>query len=231
MKYFIAILMVFGSYLPQTYGTIIEGVEPLLNFSDDYHVDDHKVHNQYLKVVTEGYKFPRGKQKTKFELALSLLEEVLNSNEFKEKVLTYKRADGQRLYQKNHLWNDADHTLSNEDVYNIIMAGDEKMRPNTFGEMNINAKIRKCSWFKQKVSVWCRKVIGSTNPSASEWMTLNWKFYRKYEVPNMLANIVHEWVHLLGFLHGRKNMNQEVPYVVGRIAGQIAKKIMDERYR
>ena len=42
----------------------------------------------------------------------------------------------------------------------------------------------------------------------------------------MVSNIVHEWIHLLGFLHGSKNMNQEVPYVVGRIAGLVAKDIL-----
>lgn len=228
MKYLILLALAFVGLVSQSYATIIEGVEPLLDFSHSHEVNEFKVHNQYLKVIPESYRFPEGKQKEKFEKALSILEQVLNSTEFRTKVLTYKRGDGKRLYQKNYLWNDKDNLLSNEDVYNILMAADEKMRPNTFGEMNINALIRKCSWFKQKVSVWCRRVIGSTNPHVSEIMTLNWKFYSRYEVPNMVANIVHEWIHLLGFLHGSKNMDQEVPYVVGSIAGEVARGILNK---
>ena len=226
MKIITAILIATCYLIPHSHATTIEGVEADLHFSEAYHIDDFKTSNQYLTVVPERVRFPRGKQKAKFEKALAILEEVLNSDEFKKLVLTYTRGDGQRLYVKNYLWNDSDKLLTNEDVYNIIMAGDERMRPDTLGVMNLNARIRKCSWFKSKVSVWCRKVIGSTNPRSSEVMTLNWKFYRNYEIPNMVSNIVHEWIHLLGFLHGSKNMNQEVPYVVGRIAGLVAKDIL-----
>ena len=55
---------------------------------------------------------------------------------------------------------------------------------------------------------------------------LNWKFYQKYETPQMVANLVHEWIHLLGFLHGNQNMHEEVPYVVGSIAGEVAQNIL-----
>jgi ssRNA-specific RNase YbeY (16S rRNA maturation enzyme) len=45
----------------------------------------------------------------------------------------------------------------------------------------------------------------------------------------MVANIVHEWLHLLGFLHGEVNMREEVPYVVGSIAGQVAEEYLAAR--
>lgn len=33
---------------------------------------------------------------------------------------------------------------------------------------------------------------------------------------------MHEWIHLLGFLHGKEAPKEEVPYVVGYIAKLIA---------
>lgn len=208
-----------------------EGIVPYLDFDKNYIINS-KASNDYLTVVTENWSFPsrtshQRRQRAKFEEALEILEEVLNSEEFKLKVLSYKRSDGKRLYQKNYLWNNVDQKLSNEDVYNIIMEGNEKMRPNTLGEMNINSWVKKCKWWEIHRAVWCQKVIGSTDPRNSKWKKLNWKFYTKFETPQMISNLVHEWIHLLGFLHGSENMREEVPYVVGSIAGEVAKQFLD----
>jgi hypothetical protein len=221
--------------------TVIDGVEPELNFDPHiYHDHSFKSDSKYLKFVEEKTWFPSKtklgkKQKAKFEKALDILEEVMNSDEFRRRVIAYRRVVGQdsngdniysNSYQKSYIWNRSKESMSNEEIYDLIMNGDEKMRPGTEGEMNFNSTVKICKWY-QKPGVWCRKVIGSTSPSSSKMITLNWKFYKNYEVPQMVSNMVHEWLHLLGFLHGKVNMRQEVPYVVGGIAGQVAKEILD----
>lgn len=203
-----------------------EDVKPVLKYAKDVEDEMRSVDSHYLVVVPENNKFPNHRQARKFRKALSMLEDILNSEEFKRKVIAYKRSDGQRLYQKNYLWNNEDQRLSNEDIYEIIMEGNEKMIPNSIGEMNLNSWVKQCNWFMSKVSIWCRKVIGSTNPSKSKWIKLNWKFYRKYEVNEMVSNLVHEWLHLLGFLHGKSKIHEEVPYVVGAIAGEVAQGML-----
>ncbi len=211
---------------------VIEGIEPILRYDENYSENKALVESHYLTVYPEDmqYSILSLGQELRFEKAQSLLEEVLNSEEFKVKVLSYVRSsDGSRAYQKNYLWNNASELLTNEDVYNLIMKGDEKMIPDTLGEMNIFSKIRKCNWFNSKVSVWCRSVIGSTNPSSSEWITMNYKFYKNYKASQMVSNMVHEWLHLLGFLHGKENLREEVPYVVGAIAGEVAANILESR--
>jgi len=42
-------------------------------------------------------------------------------------------------------------------------------------------------------------------------------------------NLVHEWIHLLGFLHGEENMREEAPYVIGRIAQEVSEKVLRKR--
>jgi hypothetical protein len=199
----------------------------------DKSTDVNSVDSQYLKVVPENWRFPSssnlGKiQKEKFVAALDLLEEVMNHEDFKTMVLSYEKEVGVREFQKNYLWRDAANRLSNEDIYKIIMTGDEKMRDNTVGEMNINSYVKICSGVR-KWGVWCRKVVGSTDPSNSKWIKLNWKFYRSFDTPKMINNLTHEWLHLLGFLHGSENMRKEVPYIVGQIAEEVARKILAER--
>lgn len=214
-----------------------QGVVPYLDFDENYEESVNLKGSNYLDVRIENWRFPDStakhrSQKEKFRLALEVLEEVMNSSEFRRMVLSYKNSDGERAYQKNYLWSNSKERLSNEDVYAIIMGGDEsKVIPNTQGEMNINSYIKICSRYEWNVSKvkWCRGVIGSTNPWKSKWMQLNWQFYATYEVPSMVSNIVHEWLHLLGFLHGNYKMREEVPYVVGSIAGKVAAQILNSR--
>ncbi len=210
------------------FATVLEHIHPELHFDENYVINEKNLDNNYLRVIPEDMQENLSvEQSARFEQAKSILEEVLNSESFKIKVLAYRRSSDQtRAYQKNYLWNEVDNTLTNEEVYNILMQGNEFMIPDTEAEMNLYSKIKKCSWFSSKVSVWCRKVIGSTNPQSSKWITMNYKFYKNYKTSEMLANMVHEWIHLLGFLHGNVNLREEVPYVVGAIAGEVAREVL-----
>lgn len=219
----------------------IENLKIDLNYDKEY--DSTQVESQYLKFVPENYRFPSStsvgkRQKAKFEEALSIMEEVMNSEEFKQKVLSFERVIGKdsegnpiksRSYANNYIWNNKDNPLSNEDIYNILMKGDERSRENTIGEMNFNSWVKVCKWYQRRFT-WCNKVIGSTNPHSSKWIKLNWKFYKKFETEEMISNMVHEWIHLLGFLHGpRSTMRQEAPYIIGGIAKEVAANILKNR--
>lgn len=202
-----------------------EGVVPVLRFAD---ADTELPSDTYLKFVPEDVSFAfGGPQKQKFEKALALIEDVMNSEEFKQKVIGYENAKGERKYSKNYLWRSKDKLLTNEDIFQIIMAGDEKMRPGTPGEMNFNSWVKKCRGL-ETFGGWCQGTIGSTTPETSAMIRFNWKFYSYYDVPDMVANMVHEWIHLLGFLHGETNLAEEVPYVVGGIAGEVAANLLRE---
>ena len=182
--------------------------------------------------MREDVRFPQGRQFIRLDMALEILEKIMNSEKFKQRVIGYQRPnrttasqnDHIREYHKNYLWRDPSKTLTNEDIYKIIMNGNEKIRPDTLGEMNINIKKYKSPWYKPRA----KNVIGWTNPSSSKWINVNWHFYDHFKVHEMVGNIVHEWIHLLGFLHGNHYMREEVPYVVGKIASDIAQEILEQ---
>lgn len=229
MKILFMALLAFGGSMGSVMATTHEDIVPTLQYDENYEVDEKMDNHQYLVVVPEVMEFPESKQKDRFERAQSILETIMNSQDFKIRVLAYKRSlDGKRRYQKNYLWNNSKERLSNEDVFNLIMNGNEFMLPNTLTEMNLNAYVKNCNWFMNKVSIWCRAVIGSTSPSDSKWIKLNWKFYKRFKTSEMVSNLVHEWLHLIGFLHGSENMREEVPYVVGSIAGQVAEEYLEK---
>ncbi|MCT4641939.1 MAG: hypothetical protein N4A33_06530 [Bacteriovoracaceae bacterium] len=211
------------------------GVEPELKYDKKTYnkTTFEKFNSQYLDVIIENVSFPSRsnlgkKQKKKFVKALAMLEPVLNSEAFKKRVLSYVRPEhSEPGYQKNYLWSNKNKRLSPSQIYDIIMKADEKMIPATIGKMNINSWVKVCKWYERPFT-WCKKVIGSTSPSSSKMMKLNWKFYKSFETHQMVSNIVHEWLHLLGFLHGPSaTMRMEVPYVVGAIAGEVAKEMIE----
>lgn len=231
MRFYISLIL----FILPTFAmaTSIVGLEPELNYDKSITVDHNLKNTLKINVQIESYRFPNSSQKKRFQKALALLPQVLNSYEFKSKVIAYTRSGKGRNYQKNYLWNDKEKTLTNEEIYNVIMTGDEKMIPGSTGEMNIYSWVKYCNWRQTiRSPLWCSKVIGSTSPKSSKWIKLNWKFYKKFRTDQMVSNLVHEWIHLLGFLHGKENMTQEVPYVVGSIAGEVAAQILeDERVK
>jgi hypothetical protein len=195
------------------------GIEVPLQFTDDRISHDHKFNNRYLDVEVESVSFREGVQKEKLMKAFELIDTIVNSEEFKVKVINYMGRNGVQQYSKNYLWNNSNDRLSNEDIYDLIMEGDERMIPHSLGKMNLNVRRYWSSW-------WGRKVIGYTNPGNDKKIYVNGRFYNRFETHQMVGNIVHEWLHLLGFLHGKSNIREEVPYVVGAIASDIAKNML-----
>jgi hypothetical protein len=69
--------------------------------------------------------------------------------------------------------------------------------------------------------------VGYTFPNVIRvWM--NSKFLNKYNAANVTTNMMHEWLHKLGFGHAYENTptrKYSVPYAIGYLVAKIAKKI------
>ncbi len=224
MKISLIIMVSFFAVI-SAYATTVNLPPEKLQFAKNLKSLDHIDHG-HLRVVPENIYYTHSATKDELQQALDMLEEVVNSEEFKQKVIGYVRnSNGKREYQKNYLWRNSKIKLSNEDIYKLLMEGDEKMLPGTVGEMNINVKRYWSPWW----NAGAKRVIGYTNPSSSKYIYVNGRWYNRFKVSNMVSNLVHEWCHLLGFLHGREYMREEVPYIVGQIAGEVAQNILNKR--
>lgn len=151
----------------------------------------------------------------KMKEAFSLIETVINSNEFKEKVINYVGKDGKRSYIRSN-------GLTNEQVYEAIMAGKELIGgEQTPGEMNFDVTRYMKFW---------SKVIGYTEPGKSNTMYVHGKFYKKFSPAEISGNITHEWLHLCGFYHGSAADHDSVPYAVGYIMRDLTKKLQKQGF-
>ncbi len=147
-----------------------------------------------------------GDKGAKMEAALRVLEDVVNSEEFKEKVINFKNKKGQRAFASNN-------GLSNEDIYAKFMEGRETLQPNTPNEMNFFLKLYHKPW---------SRVIGYTSASTN-LININWKYFKGNSVDNVAANLAHEWVHKIGFGHKSASEHDSAPYGIGYIVGQLVK--------
>ena len=176
-----------------------------------------KVPTGFLKVVGGTLSgFPKdSKEKVKVLDSYSIIEAVMNSNEFKERVINFKSSIGTRSYSSNR-------GMSNEQVYEFLMQGKELVGgENTLGEMNFDVNRYYRGW---------SKVIGYTTPGKSNTISVNGRFYSRYSLTQITSNLVHEWIHLNGFLHDSAKDHDSVPYAIGYIAEELAEKYLAQGF-
>lgn len=176
------------------------------------------VNGNFLKVVPGQIKgfdnFPS--EKEKLTKAFQVIEAVVNSVEFKNRVIAFKGSGPQGGYTSNQ-------KLTNEQIYDFLMQGKELLDGDTtLGEMNLDIS-RYSPWYSSKV-------IGRTSPGKSKWIEVNGQHYRNMDVASMASNVTHEWIHLNGFLHDSAADHDSVPYKVGYIVGDLAKKYLAQGY-
>lgn len=149
-----------------------------------------------------------GESLKKLNTAFTLIEKVVNSLEFKDRVINFKNRSGLREFASNK-------GLTNEEIYQIFMEGREALQPNTPGEMNYYLKL-----YYNPFS----KVIGYTSGDTN-LIHINWRFFKNYQASDVAANLAHEWVHKIGFDHVSAKEHDSVPYAIGYIVGDMAKRI------
>ena len=140
-------------------------------------------------------------QEKKMRESLIKLEVVINSEQFKQRVLDHVY-NNQKQFRKNK-------GLSNEEIYNKLMLGAEDLLPEVDQEMDIDVTM----YYKNN------STVGYTYPNTTRtWV--NSKFFNRYTHAQVAKNIVHEWTHKLGFEHSFNSTSSRrysVPYAIGSI--------------
>lgn len=164
------------------------------------YMDPSVVDTKYLEVKAMKIEGFSGSGKVKLEQAFEVLEKIVNSEEFKEKIVNFKNAKGQRAFASNK-------GLSNERIYEIFMEGRETLQQKTPGEMN---------FFLKLYNGWWSKVVGWTNEDINT-ININSKFFKNYKPNEVAGNLAHEWTHKLGFDHISAAEHDSAPYAIGYI--------------
>ena len=160
--------------------------------------------------------FEREADREKINKANTLLLKIMNSLEFKQRVLNFT-FKGKRQFNDNN-------GKTNQEIYDHLMTGAEVLMPGSRGIMNFDLTL-----YKSK-NPWS-KVKGYTLPDTMR-IWINKKYFRmsSWTPRDVAANMAHEWVHKMGFGHDY-NHNAErpftVPYGVGYIVQDLADQFID----
>ncbi len=163
-----------------------------------------------LRVVINSAKNFNDTQAAHLEASRDLLERIVNSEEFKQRVLhfTYQ---GQETFVQNN-------GLSNLQVYNKILEAAEQLPTPTEANhvIDLSVQLYTSSYFG-------RNVVGYTDPSVPT-IFMNTYFYNSATPGNSAGNMMHEWMHKIGFDHDYNSTARRpysVPYAIGDIVDQM----------
>jgi hypothetical protein len=147
-------------------------------------------------------------QEHKVLKAAELIRAVVATSEFRRAVINHTY-NGKKTFVDNN-------GLTNTQIYNRILQGAEKLLPKRNNAMDVELKLYKAD----------NQVIGYTYPNTTMiWM--NTKFFNVYTAPQVAGNLMHEWLHKLGFGHATKKTPSRpysVPYAIGYIIERLTKK-------
>lgn len=163
-----------------------------------------------VKVVINSATNFNSSQLAHLEESRALLERIVNSEEFKQRVLHFT-FNGQEAFHQNN-------GLTNLQIYNKIMAAAEELPKVTPANqvIDLTVQLYTSSWFG-------RNVVGYTSPDTST-IYMNTYSYNYATPAGTASNMLHEWLHKLGFDHdyySNSSRPYSVPYAIGDIIEQM----------
>lgn len=145
-------------------------------------------------------------QESKVRDAVDLIKKVIASEAFRSRILNHKYK-GKITFVDNR-------GLTNAQIYQKILDGSERLKPGNNNAMDISLE----TYYVDA------NVIGYTLPSINK-IYMNRKYFNKFTPIQISSNMIHEWLHKLGFGHDYENTpsrRYSVPYAVGYIMKSLA---------
>lgn len=148
-------------------------------------------------------------QEAKIDAAVELVRKVIASEEFRTRILNHTY-NGKKTFVDNG-------GFTNAQIYTKILEGAEKLQPAKNNAMDLEIEL----YYE------ATNTIGYTYPSSKRvWM--NTKYFNNYKPKNVSSNLVHEWLHKLGFGHATSystSRDYSVPYAIGYLVEELAGKL------
>jgi hypothetical protein len=150
-------------------------------------------------------------EQEKFNEAMEIIKKVIASEDFMERVLNHTY-NGVKMYVDNGGY-------SNSQIYRKILEGAESLNRVKNNMMDMEVELYYAS----------NNTVGYTL-SNSPRIWVNTKYFYTNPVTGVASNLMHEWLHKLGFRHSNvysPDRDYSVPYAIGRMVGSIGRKFVD----
>jgi hypothetical protein len=144
--------------------------------------------------------------------ALKLIEDVVNTEEFRTRVLDMSYKIGKSTY-KGYSQTDS----SPEEVLNSILLAKENFAGGRESEIDLFLDM----YYKRN------STIGYTGPK-DKFIHMNRYFHSRYTSLETAGNIFHEWLHKIGHGHSQRHNDfrpHSVPYKIGKLMIEMAAEV------
>lgn len=148
-------------------------------------------------------------EKQKIFETIKLIKIIIQEKEFEQRVKSF-------IFKEKNTFHD-NKGLSNSEIYDVIINGAEEV-----GTAEVNNRMDVELELYENPS----KTIGYTYPDTTR-IWINRKYFGQYKINQIANNLMHEWMHKLGFNHDTKwskERDYSVPYAIGNIFEDIIKK-------
>lgn len=145
-------------------------------------------------------------QEAKIQKAEYKIRKVIGSEAFRTKVLNFTY-NGKKQFNNNN-------GLTNSQIYTKILNGMENFLKSNNNAMDLNIKV----YYENS------STVGYTTTTSS-YINMNQKFFNTYTSNQVTRNMMHEWLHKIGFGHAvsySTSRDYSVPYAIGKIMEQLA---------
>jgi hypothetical protein len=138
----------------------------------------------------------------KVEKAIIAIKEIIKSDDLENRIKHF-------MFNKKKIFHEND-GLTNEEIYQKIIDAAEVLDnrdPDSIMEIEL------------ELFEYSSKTIGYTYPDTKR-IWINKKYFSTYSIQQVANNLMHEWMHKLGFNHGAnwdERRDYSVPYAVGNI--------------
>ena len=149
-------------------------------------------------------------QEEKFNAALDIIKKVIATEEFKDRVLNHTY-NGSKTFVDNR-------GLTNSQIYQKILEGAESLQPAKNNTMDMEVELYYAA----------TNTVGYTYGNTTR-IWVNSKYFNSYTFAGVAHNLMHEWLHKLGFTHASTwsvSRDYSVPYAIGDIVGMIGKNFL-----
>jgi hypothetical protein len=175
-----------------------------------------------MKVSVRDTKNFTGARMEKLNRTVEILTTVLNSEEFKQLVLNFSHDGHPGFYfRKDDEGNYVDEYHTNQQVYDKIMAGREKVGNVEDNECDLYLHIDRRNGGGD---------VGYGYPS-SKWINTYKDWFKSFNALGYAKHLAHEWCHKLGFTHDKnRTANREfsVPYAIGYLIDDAYEQITND---
>jgi hypothetical protein len=146
----------------------------------------------------------------KLEQAIEVIKKVVATEDFRNRILNHSY-NGTKTFVDNGGY-------TNAQIYQMILDGAETLMPAKNNTMDLQVELYYAF----------TSTVGYTYANSPK-IWVNTKFFNSYAVNSVAANLIHEWLHKLGFSHAESysvSRDYSVPYAVGPIMGQLGKEFL-----